>query len=475
MKKILPFFALLALSSCSMAGSGPSIPDNGTYISRITPRNDYQLNIPEQQLLSPNNNMELGVLEDTYITSYPSGIIDKLLAGWNGPKPPVQIFLVPSPDFTSDVSAGGAIFLTAGLLQFFHDNPSMQTEDALAYTLAHELSHILLGHTDAMQRNKIMEGYFTGALELGSMASNMFGGSALAGSTSKAILSTVGAHEFINLTLFNIWSREQETQADILAIDLMVKAGYSTDEANSVIQAMVKQEDDANKTKAARPDLVSISENKISLNAGSVASSYLEEGIKLAQMQHPDAKERLSKVSLYEQREYADQITDIKRAALQKWLKTREMTRFLSSSKHIFSAEIAITAHDMQKGSQELSQVTSPVRESVVWADLSYQVLVFQGKTKQATAMLEKIRNRPDITLDAAHHWGALLEGEKKYDEAENYLKTEQDLFNNRDFLPARIKIAKEAKKDSLMAQLLVICMASGNEALQKSCEESSK
>ncbi|WP_264816347.1 M48 family metalloprotease, partial [Gluconobacter kondonii] len=74
-------------------------------------------------------------------------------------------------------------------LQYFHDNADVQTEDALAYTLAHELSHILLGHTDAMQRNKIMEGYLTGALEIGSIASHMFGGSALAGSTSKAVLS----------------------------------------------------------------------------------------------------------------------------------------------------------------------------------------------------------------------------------------------------------------------------------------------
>jgi predicted Zn-dependent protease len=475
MKKILSYISLLALSSCSMVGSGPSVPDKGTYISQITPRNDYQLNIPEQQLLGPNNNMELGVVEDTYITSYPAGIIDKLLAGWNGQKPLVKIFLVPSGDFTSDVSAGGAIFLTAGLLQYFHDNADVQTEDALAYTLAHELSHILLGHTDAMQRNKIMEGYLTGALEIGSIASNMFGGSALAGSTSKAIFSTVGAHEFINLTLFNIWSREQETQADILAIDLMVKAGYSTDEANSVIKVMVRQDEEAEKKKAARPDLVSVSDNKISLNAGSVASNYLREGIELAEMQHPFAKERLSKVSIYEQREYADQITDVKRSSLQKWLKTREMTRFLSGSKHILNAETEISAGNMQEAHKELSQVTSPVRDSVVWADLSSTVLRSQGKTKQAIALLESDSNRPDVTLPAVHHWAELLEEQKKYDEAEAYLKTEQDLFDNRDILPLRIKIAKEAKKDVLKSQLLMTCMASGNEALQKECNEKSK
>lgn len=119
MKKILSYISLLALSSCSMVGSGPSVPDKGTYISQITPRNDYQLNIPEQQLLGPNNNIELGVVEDTYITSYPAGIIDKLLAGWNGQKPLVKIFLVPSGDFTSDVSAGGAIFFNSGSTPVF--------------------------------------------------------------------------------------------------------------------------------------------------------------------------------------------------------------------------------------------------------------------------------------------------------------------------------------------------------------------
>lgn len=63
----------------------------------------------------------------------------------------------------------------------------------------------------------------------------------------------------------------------------------------------------------------------------------------------------------------------------------------------------------------------------------------------------------------------------KKYDDAEAYLKTEQDLFDNRDILPLRIKIAKEAKKDVLKSQLLMTCMASGNEALQKECNEKSK
>lgn len=107
-------FGNLALSvlACTglMAGhaaAAPDVPGKGKYISVITPVTSYPAMQPGPELLDPNNKIPVGVLSEPVTVAYLKKIANNLLAGWQGPRPPLYIYIQPSDQFTSDATIGG--------------------------------------------------------------------------------------------------------------------------------------------------------------------------------------------------------------------------------------------------------------------------------------------------------------------------------------------------------------------------------
>lgn len=491
MKKFLALAGTLSLLGCST--SDPGIPAQGTYISHITPPASYPTRPVLQKLIFPHNSKIEGIVVDPTVTAYMEQIRDRLLAQWTGVKPEAPIFLSVDEQFSSDVSPAGAMFINAGMIQYFSDNPETQSEDA--FVIAHELSHILLGHAADKAANQKLEQRFSGAGELGTMVAGAAGGSAIASSAKMALLSLYGAHTIGEYGGFPSWSRSQEEEADTLAVDLMTKAGYSVSMAETSLDALntADQRDAARaelKAKAAQEKARQEAEKnqKDNLTAAvlspiltpgfSLLSSglnYVGKGVVYVNLDHPHAAERKAELSHYINRNYADLIPILHKAPFQKWIRSREVQKFLHESQAINDVADTAATKNWQKTRQLLAGIGSPVRSSQIWLYFNILTEAGLGQNRQAIADLQAASQRDDVILQTVTIWADYLDSQGKTDDALAYLVQEQKLFDDPATLPQQITIAKKAKKTITVNELVVECQMTGIDRLQQQCSAASK
>lgn len=166
---------------------------------------------------------------------YLQTIVGRLVKGWPGQAPALQVRIVNSYAFGPSADPYGTIFVPLGML----DN--VESEDEIAAMLSHEMSHVLLRHHDrraAFQEQKQLLGNITTTVIMATVAKNtrldkqsgkLF--SKDPQGTQKTIGNTVLYTSLANTFSDNVWStawgRAQEDQADLLGADLMIRANYA--------------------------------------------------------------------------------------------------------------------------------------------------------------------------------------------------------------------------------------------------------
>jgi predicted Zn-dependent protease len=138
----------------------------------------------------------------------------------NSPRPDVyngyHVMILDSNEINAFATSGGHVFVTRGLLN------CADSEDSLAAVIAHEIAHIQLQHSiKAIRTSRITQAL----LVTGTSAA----GIAAAQNTSLAELTDIfdeSVGEIVSTLINNGYSREQEFEADTLALSLMASAGY---------------------------------------------------------------------------------------------------------------------------------------------------------------------------------------------------------------------------------------------------------
>jgi predicted Zn-dependent protease len=120
--------------------------------------------------------------------------------------------IIPSAVPNASVDAHGTLKLTAGLLAFSN------TDDLLAFALAHELGHAVRRHPQRHRRNLWLQAIVTGAAV---WAAHEWG-------ASRSGAALAGAGVFFSTSLGGILPamRRMETEADQLGKDILIRAGY---------------------------------------------------------------------------------------------------------------------------------------------------------------------------------------------------------------------------------------------------------
>jgi hypothetical protein len=122
-----------------------------------------------------------------------------------------------------------------------------ESEDEIAWLLAHELSHIILTHHDSDWVGRYHEKLNASLGSLLEITNNYiamakkFGATAETDELDKMVRiykTSMLLHDVATGSLFPAWQRAQEDEADLLAIDLCVQAGYSIDEADTVLSKL---------------------------------------------------------------------------------------------------------------------------------------------------------------------------------------------------------------------------------------------
>jgi beta-barrel assembly-enhancing protease len=202
--------------------------------TRITPpKNNYSLadDVKVGQEAAAQVARELPLLpEDGDIDSYVEGV-GRVLAAAIPPEFAHAEFryefsVVNAKDINAFALPGGPMFVNRGMIQ------AAKTEGEMAGVMAHELSHVALRHGTAQATKSQSAGIQLGAIG-GAILGAIIGGDA-GGIVAQGTQIGLG-------TYLLKFSREYETQADLLGAQILAKAGYDPMDLARMFQTIEQQ------------------------------------------------------------------------------------------------------------------------------------------------------------------------------------------------------------------------------------------
>ena len=155
----------------------------------------------------------LSLIKDPLVVDYVNKIGKSILA--NLPPQPFkyQFYVVNQHVYNAFATPAGHIFINSGLLT------ALETEEELAGILAHEIAHVVSRHIS----QNIDRSPKIGLATLAGVAAGIFIGAGGAAALGNAVVAgSMAAGQSATLA----YSREDELQADQLALDYLYRAGY---------------------------------------------------------------------------------------------------------------------------------------------------------------------------------------------------------------------------------------------------------
>ncbi|MEP6946651.1 MAG: M48 family metallopeptidase [Acidobacteriota bacterium] len=143
-----------------------------------------------------------------YIESVGNRLVDAIPREFQQPAFNYRFKLVNASDINAFALPGGPMFVNRGMIE------AAKNEGEMAGVMAHEISHVALRHATAQATKQGSVGNQLGMIGL------ILGGAVLGGQTG-AELGAAAAQ-----TWMTKYSREYETQADVLGARIMANAGY---------------------------------------------------------------------------------------------------------------------------------------------------------------------------------------------------------------------------------------------------------
>lgn len=169
------------------------------------------------------------ISDDTLLEAYVGGVMQRLVTVAK-PRPfAYRVRVVNSTSFNALTFGGGLVYVNAGLLA------RVENEAQFAMVLAHEIAHVTESHVT----RGIQAAYGI------NMAGQVARAAAGAASVSLPPQLVGKAYEYAMNAAVNGHGRTQESQADEIGLDYMVRAGYDPREAPRVFVELLKQHQDS--------------------------------------------------------------------------------------------------------------------------------------------------------------------------------------------------------------------------------------
>jgi len=196
----------------------------------VAPPNKYKVSddVKLGQDAAAQVQREMPMLNDGLVDEYVSGIGQRLVrvipAEYQHPEFRYTFRVVNQKEINAFALPGGPMFLNRGMIEAAHD------EGEIAGVMAHEMSHVMLRHGTA-QATKGEK------FQIGAIAGQVLG--AIVGGTAGSIIAN-GSNLGLS-TYFLKFSREYESQADILGVQLMARAGYNPQSMANMFRTLASQ------------------------------------------------------------------------------------------------------------------------------------------------------------------------------------------------------------------------------------------
>jgi Zn-dependent protease with chaperone function len=204
---------LMAFALLWAIAAMPLIAFGQTRIS--APRNKYKVqdDVKLGQDAARQVYQQMPILNDAQSTQYLQQVGQRLVnaipAEFQRPEFQYSFRIVNARDINAFALPGGPMFVNRGMIE------AAQNEGEMAGVMAHEIAHVALRHATAQATKQ------SGALNQIAGIGMILGGAIFGGQTGAALGSTLYKGLFVNP-----YSREYETQADILGSQMLARAGY---------------------------------------------------------------------------------------------------------------------------------------------------------------------------------------------------------------------------------------------------------
>src|SRR5882724_2358969 len=172
----------------------------------------------EQQMPILNDNEATG-----YVSRVGQRLVNAIPSEFQHPEFQYYFKIVNARDINAFALPGGPMYVNRGMIEAAHN------EGEMAGVMAHELSHVALRHGTAQASKAQKYGLLAGILGIGGQ---ILGGPA--GAAAQIAGQGVGVY-------FLKFSREYETEADILGAQIMARAGYDPRDLANMFQTIERQ------------------------------------------------------------------------------------------------------------------------------------------------------------------------------------------------------------------------------------------
>lgn len=430
------------------------MPRKGTFMEQAHPPAQPVSALPAAYILPLRAVGDGTIFPPGASQAYLQSLVDVLQNQWSHPSPPVTVHLAssffPPSEYHAVASADDTIVVHVGLLE------QAEVEDELAFVLAHELAHVLLGHMghkDFLEETRRSSEVALQLARLGGTISAIdFDAVRDSGEINidevevrerqgKALDLYDGYHDVMEDVFMPHWSRRHEDEADLLAIDLIAAAGYSPDYAELVFlkleQAMLARENHFTRLFNSYQDYLKnmtgeqISKTLTPINNGqSTPADFFKElrqtverglvdAARLSVLDrlrpdHPDPKKRAKTLRRYIDREYADTLDREPRAQrLEALQASAEFATLLDVRQAVMDTRSQLQAGRVEQGLASIKPASSGrFKHYGEGRWLKYQLREAQGERADAIANLDLAARgtHPGVRTYAklfAHRWEA--------------------------------------------------------------------
>ena len=228
-------------------------PSKGRAVAALKPAKDYGDVLKERpRAVAIMRARAHGFVPLAPPRDYAKRILTRLVADLSLPasfQPDVRI--LAAPDFNAICTPDGTVVISTGLLE------EIQSEDELAFVLGHEISHAIYRHhgSDWFTRSQYYALRSAAMLdEIGTKLKSTAAAQKVdMRSFERQIAIAQRVYTLSEDVLAPQFQQGQEDQADALGLDLMIRAGYNPEAAQTFLEHLAASEEaSANQTKSTK-------------------------------------------------------------------------------------------------------------------------------------------------------------------------------------------------------------------------------
>jgi predicted Zn-dependent protease len=255
------------------------------------------LAVGQQKDLARQRGEGLGFVPSPALESYLNSIRGKLVLASGVTDVPGKVVIIASRELAAYSTPDGNVYLAVAWLD------DLETEDELGAIIAHEQSHVLLKHHSA----DIMAGVQKRAQAVQELAvstkTQLEKAPVVAKSDQRGLANTQMLVEASDKVIMPAWGRNQEREADLLGVDLLVRAGYSPIAMTSMLERLQAWE---KKTQKSEEAFWQRANEAAKQNAAQAVGMALKGMLDSLSTSHPDTGKRLEDIASYIDRHHSD-------------------------------------------------------------------------------------------------------------------------------------------------------------------------